>query len=241
MLNSSNVNATNIYELQAEDPRIGLIVMLVVLSLTLFFMCLLLLLPKSAQDAVFRFISRQSPDQSFNYIDVGLYKTRHSMYRKEVYSIAMQGGRLQDKRKSTLPPVPYRMKQHFQIGPPKACEIISAEEDNKSFTPEISKHSVDLAFERPKVFVTYMSTPVHQSTPNRNVAFSQERRPSSVSFDNFIVTSQSDVCFRNSAIGNPSINNSFPQLSYPSPTNLNRRTCVIVGDHNTVTKSRFAQ
>ncbi|TGZ61949.1 hypothetical protein CRM22_007713 [Opisthorchis felineus] len=239
MLNSSTVNATNIYEPPTEDPRIGLIVMLIILSLTLFFMCLLLLLPKSAQDAVFRFISRQSPDQSFNYIDVGLYKTRHSMYRKEVYSMAMQGGRLQDKRKSLLSPVPYQIKQHFQIGQSTACERISSEEDSKCFAPEISKKNVDLAFERPKVFVTYMSTPVHQSIPNRNVALSNERRPSSVS-DNFLVTSQSDVWFRNSAVENPSISSSLPQLSYPSPTDPNRRNCLIVGNHNTVTKSHFA-
>ncbi|OON19218.1 hypothetical protein X801_04917 [Opisthorchis viverrini] len=215
--------------------------MLVILSLTLFFMCLLLLLPKSAQDAVFRFISRQSPDQSFNYIDVGLYKTRHSMYRKEVYSMAMQGGRLQDKRKSTLPPVPYRMKQHFQIGQPTACERISTEEDNKCFTPEISKHNVDPAFERPKVFVTYMSTPVHQSTPNRNVALPPKRRPSSASLDNILGTSRSDMCFRNSAVEKRTINCSLPQLSYPSPTNPNHQTWLIVGDHNTATKQFFIQ
>lgn len=66
---------------------------MVLLSLILLFMLILLCLPKSVQDTVIQWITRQTPDQSFNYIDVGLYKTRHSMYRKEVYSLAMQTNR----------------------------------------------------------------------------------------------------------------------------------------------------
>lgn len=75
------------------DYRSSLVAMMVLLSLILLFMLILLCLPKSVQDTVIQWITRQTPDQSFNYIDVGLYKTRHSMYRKEVYSLAMQTNR----------------------------------------------------------------------------------------------------------------------------------------------------
>ncbi|KAF8564603.1 hypothetical protein P879_04843 [Paragonimus westermani] len=94
--------------------------MFVILSLVLLLMIVLLSLPKSMQDSVFRCVSRESPDQTFNYIDVGLYKTRHSMYRKEVYSLAMQGNRSKTKREQVdpFPTTPLivtnRVKQQLQ-------------------------------------------------------------------------------------------------------------------------------
>ncbi|VDP67132.1 unnamed protein product [Echinostoma caproni] len=102
------------------DYRSSLVAMMIFLALILLFMLILLCLPKSAQDTVIRWITRQNPDQSFNYIDVGLYKTRHSMYRKEVYSLAMQTNRRRPVRTKipSLAPslsVSERLKQHFDV------------------------------------------------------------------------------------------------------------------------------
>ncbi|TPP66344.1 hypothetical protein FGIG_11882 [Fasciola gigantica] len=103
------------------DYRHSLIAMMVLLALVLLFMLILLCLPKSVQDTIIRCITRQNPDQSFNYIDVGLYKTRHSMYRKEVYSLAMQTNRgkrtARANAASTVKPssVSERLKTRFDV------------------------------------------------------------------------------------------------------------------------------
>ncbi|VEL27587.1 unnamed protein product [Protopolystoma xenopodis] len=73
-----------------EDKSPSLVVLLIALSGFLMLMIISLFLPKHVQDQLFRLLLRQKPDQSFNYIDVGLYKTRHSMYRKEIFSAVMR-------------------------------------------------------------------------------------------------------------------------------------------------------
>ncbi|CAH8593529.1 unnamed protein product [Dicrocoelium dendriticum] len=99
---ATNGSSTSVQNVNGETPADysgGLFVMMFLLTCILFMMVILLLLPKSVQDAIFRWISCQGPDASFNYIDVGLYKTRHSMYRKEVYSLAMQRNHLKGTNK----------------------------------------------------------------------------------------------------------------------------------------------
>ncbi|CAH8587623.1 unnamed protein product [Schistosoma turkestanicum] len=97
--NSVNINNSVVLIISPEKIELqpGLIALVSLMALILFIMTAILLLPKSIQDNVFQLILHQAPDQTFNYIDVGLYKTRHSIYRKEVYSLAMQGN--QSKKK----------------------------------------------------------------------------------------------------------------------------------------------
>lgn len=67
----------------------GLLTLIIIMALVLFIMMAVLILPKSVQDSLLQFCFRQTSDSSFNYIDVGLYKTRHSIYRKEIYSLML--------------------------------------------------------------------------------------------------------------------------------------------------------
>lgn len=84
-------NCTSVDAGVRYEDKIGLITMMVLLSTILLCMIILLTLPKSIQDSIFNFVLQQHPEQSFSYIDVGLYKTRHTMYRKEVFSQMMCG------------------------------------------------------------------------------------------------------------------------------------------------------
>ncbi|CAH8675673.1 hypothetical protein MS3_00004172 [Schistosoma haematobium] len=97
--NSVNINNSMVFIISPEKVELqpGLIALVSLMALILLIMTAILLLPKSIQDNVFQLVLHQTPDQTFNYIDVGLYKTRHSIYRKEVYSLAMQGN--QSKKK----------------------------------------------------------------------------------------------------------------------------------------------
>ncbi|VDP42826.1 unnamed protein product [Schistosoma margrebowiei] len=97
--NSVNINNSVVFIINPEKVELqpGLIALVSMMALILLIMTAILLLPKSIQDNVFQLVLHQTPDQTFNYIDVGLYKTRHSIYRKEVYSLAMQGN--QSKKK----------------------------------------------------------------------------------------------------------------------------------------------
>ncbi|CAI2735450.1 unnamed protein product [Schistosoma spindalis] len=97
--NSVNINNSVVFIINPEKVELqpGLIALVSLMALILLIMTAILLLPKSIQDNVFQLVLHQTPDQTFNYIDVGLYKTRHSIYRKEVYSLAMQGN--QSKKK----------------------------------------------------------------------------------------------------------------------------------------------
>ncbi|TNN16947.1 hypothetical protein EWB00_000070 [Schistosoma japonicum] len=97
--NSSNINNSISLIISPEKVELqpGLIALVSLMALILLIMTAVLLLPKSIQDNVFQLVLHQTPDQTFNYIDVGLYKTRHSIYRKEVYSLAMQGNQSRKK------------------------------------------------------------------------------------------------------------------------------------------------
>ncbi|XP_018646595.1 hypothetical protein Smp_162390 [Schistosoma mansoni] len=97
--NSVNINNSMVFIIGPEKVELqpGLIALVSLMALILLIMTAILLLPKSIQDNVFQLVLNQTPDQTFNYIDVGLYKTRHSIYRKEIYSLAMQGN--QSKKK----------------------------------------------------------------------------------------------------------------------------------------------
>ncbi|KAK4474886.1 hypothetical protein MN116_001996 [Schistosoma mekongi] len=97
--NSSNINNSISLIISPEKVELqpGLIALVSLMALILLIMTAVLLLPKSIQDNVFQLVLHQAPDQTFNYIDVGLYKTRHSIYRKEVYSLAMQGNQSRKK------------------------------------------------------------------------------------------------------------------------------------------------
>ncbi|KAL3311720.1 hypothetical protein Ciccas_009697 [Cichlidogyrus casuarinus] len=76
---------------EMDSYHLGLIILIVFLSLVLFLMISALLASISQQDP-FKCLCKDSKE-NFNYIDIGLYKTRHSMYRKEIYSRAMKRDR----------------------------------------------------------------------------------------------------------------------------------------------------
>ncbi|CAH8668355.1 unnamed protein product [Heterobilharzia americana] len=97
--NTSNINNSVMSLVNSEKVELqpGLIALVSLMAFILLIMIATLLLPKSIQDNIFQLILNQTPDQTFNYIDVGLYKTRHSIYRKEVYSLAMQGNQYKKK------------------------------------------------------------------------------------------------------------------------------------------------
>lgn len=61
----------------------GLIVLIALLAGFLLFLIVMLLFPAGCQNRLCRLL--RGDTENFNYIDVGLYKTRHSMYRKEIY------------------------------------------------------------------------------------------------------------------------------------------------------------
>ncbi|CAH8650826.1 unnamed protein product, partial [Heterobilharzia americana] len=97
--NTSNINNSVMSLVNSEKVELqpGLIALVSLMAFILLIMIATLLLPKSIQDNIFQLILNQTPDQTFNYIDVGLYKTRHSIYRKEVYSLAMQGNHIRKR------------------------------------------------------------------------------------------------------------------------------------------------
>ncbi|KAL3317729.1 hypothetical protein Ciccas_003606 [Cichlidogyrus casuarinus] len=68
--------------------KIHLILLISLLALVLVWMILCVITPKSLE--WFLCICRNNKEGKFNYIDMALYRTRHSMYRKEVYSANMR-------------------------------------------------------------------------------------------------------------------------------------------------------
>ncbi|VEL24846.1 unnamed protein product [Protopolystoma xenopodis] len=73
----------------AHAYRWPLSLMIFGLSLILLVMIISVLLPRKMQDVLFTACCL-SNSENFNYIDIALYKTRHSMYRKEVYFQSMR-------------------------------------------------------------------------------------------------------------------------------------------------------
>ncbi|VDQ07743.1 unnamed protein product [Trichobilharzia regenti] len=110
----------------------GLIALVSLMAFVLLVMIATLLLPKSIQDNLFQLILNQTPDQTFNYIDVGLYKTRHSIYRKEVYSLAMQGNQYRKREEthtllsSDKSSNSYKYKNNRQLRPLATKSVIAS-------------------------------------------------------------------------------------------------------------------
>lgn len=87
LANTTVMMKTQTTSLPDDKYKPQLFALISVLSFVLFMMIVFMILPMQYQNCIMELFS--SKVGKFSYIDIGLYKTRHSMYRKEVYQHEM--------------------------------------------------------------------------------------------------------------------------------------------------------